>query len=263
MWGLRLVLSGKYLAPVFAAIAVLWPLALARASTSPCALQMFEGAEFTVCAFDASAQTLRLVTYDRSGVPLRAFANLARSLGKDRYRVRFAMNAGMFGDHGAPIGLYVENGKTRHGVNMRSGIGNFYMKANGVFSIGTDGTMRIEPTENYIARKARPVWATQSGPLLVIAGTLHDQIAPDGPSRYVRNGVGLRDESSALFVISDEPVSFGKLARFFRDELKCNDALYFDGAVSSLWVPATHRQDDSYNLGPMVVVLDRPKSGAN
>ena len=60
---------------------------------------------------------------------------------------------------------------------------------------------------------------------------------------------------TAWFVISDEPVSFGRFARFFRDCLGCPNALFFDGTVSSLWDPAAGRQDDSYPIGPMVAVF--------
>ena len=57
----------------------------------------------------------------------------------------------------------------------------------------------------------------------------------------------------ALFVISDDPVSFGTFARFFRDRLKSRDALFFDGSVSALWDPANGRRDLTKPLGPMVV----------
>jgi uncharacterized protein YigE (DUF2233 family) len=33
-----------------------------------------------------------------------------------------------------------------------------------------------------------------------------------------------------LFAISDAPVSFGRFARLFRDELHCRDAVFLDGA---------------------------------
>jgi prepilin-type processing-associated H-X9-DG protein len=45
------------------------------------------------------------------------------------------------------------------------------------------------------------------------------------------------------------------MARFFRDELKARNALYFDGSVSSLWDPANGRRDAHVPLGPLVVVL--------
>ena len=93
--------------------------------------------------------------------------------------------------------------------------------------------------------------------MLVIDGELHPRFQHDGPSRYIRNGVGVHN-GTAYFVISSGAVSFGRFARFFRDELECRDALFFDGAVSSLWAPSLDRRDDAHEIGPMVVVLDRP-----
>jgi uncharacterized protein YigE (DUF2233 family) len=91
--------------------------------------------------------------------------------------------------------------------------------------------------------------------MLVIGGKLHPKFDPDGPSRYIRNGVGVTKDGKPLFVISDDPVSFGKFARFFRDGLRTPNALYFDGAVSSLWDPAAGRQDAHKPLGPIIVAL--------
>jgi len=87
--------------------------------------------------------------------------------------------------------------------------------------------------------------------------SLHPAIADDGASRKVRNAVGARDAHTALFVISDTPVSFGRLAQLFRDELRCRDALFLDGVVSSAWIPSAERRDSGHELGPMVIVLDR------
>jgi len=109
-------------------------------------------------------------------------------------------------------------------------------------------------TDDFVKAKTKPKWATQSGPMLVMNGKLHPEITEDGPSRNIRNGVGVRDSHTALFAISDRPISFGKLARFFRDELKCEDALYLDGAVSSLWDRQGERMDTGSDLGPVLVV---------
>jgi len=99
--------------------------------------------------------------------------------------------------------------------------------------------------------------ATQSGPMLVIDGKLHPAFEHDGMSRNIRNGVGVTG-GKALFVISDDPVSFGKFARFFRDRLKARNALFFDGSVSALWDPANGRRDLTKPLGPIVVAY-RPR----
>jgi uncharacterized protein YigE (DUF2233 family) len=223
----------------------------------PCKDMVFERNDFIVCTFDARIDELRLAWTDSGGHALRSFANLQRSLGGDAARVEFAMNAGMYEDTGKPLGLYIENGKGLHPLNTREGSGNFYMKPNGVFSLYADATMSIETADDFQKERRRPVWATQSGPMLVIDRAIHPQISHDGPSKNIRNGVGLVDAHTALFVISSDPVSFGRFARFFQDRLRCPNALYFDGAVSSLWEPSAGREDNVALLGPIVVVLSR------
>lgn len=223
----------------------------------PCGVREFEGSRFVVCTFDARRQDMRLYSRAVDGGYLRSFEALQSELGRDARHVRFAMNAGMFNDAGAPIGLYVAEGAEQKSIALADGPGNFHMKPNGVFWQGDDGALHIETSEIYAREHRAPRWATQSGPMLLINGALHPRFAQDGASRLVRNGVGVRDEHTAYFVISSGMVSFGRFARFFRDELECQDALFLDGTVSSLWAPSIGRSDDNHALGPMVVVLDR------
>jgi uncharacterized protein YigE (DUF2233 family) len=221
--------------------------------TSPCEPRYFERSTFTVCVYRPARDEIALVWADGQGRALGGFDALAASGLVDAKRVRFAMNAGMFDPGGAPVGLFVANGREEHALNQLSGPGNFHMQPNGVFFVDEDRQPHILTTADYAAANLQPVWATQSGPMLVIGNKLNAQFGPDGSSRYVRNGVSVRD-GLAFFVVSEEPVSFGKFARFFRDQLNCADALYLDGAVSSLWVPATGRLDADHTIGPMVVI---------
>jgi len=92
-----------------------------------------------------------------------------------------------------------------------------------------------------------------------VDGKLHPEIQDNGPSKAIRNGVGVDASGKAHFVISDDPVSFGQLARYFRDEVKVANALYLDGAVSSLWDPATGRMDKG-RVGPIIVVSKREEA---
>ncbi len=224
---------------------------------APCAVRDFEGSRFIVCTFDARRHDMRLYSRTETGDYLRGFESLQRTLGLETRNVRFAMNAGMFNDAGAPIGLYVEDGYEQKSISLTDGPGNFHLKPNGVFWQGMDGLLHIDTSDIYASELRDARWATQSGPMLVINGEMHPAFSEDGTSRLVRNGVGLRDAHTAYFVISSGMVSFGRFARFFRDELQCRDALFLDGTVSSLWAPSIGRADDNHELGPMVVVLDR------
>jgi uncharacterized protein YigE (DUF2233 family) len=223
----------------------------------PCSVRTFEGSRFTVCVFDARSDDLMLASRDAEGVYLRGFDRLSTFLGSDAARVRFAMNAGMYDDRGAPIGLYIADGAQERRINLNDGPGNFHMMPNGVFWQSENGEVHVSTSEAYAAEARATLWATQSGPMLVIDGALHPRFQDDGPSRYVRNGVGVSGAHTAYFVISSGAVSFGRFARFFRDELGCDDALFLDGSVSSLWAPHMERRDGNQELGPLIAVLAR------
>ena len=230
----------------------------AKEAASACKQQSFEGTRFTVC--DPKSGQLRLFAASKAETPVRSFSELSAQV--DEATVAFAMNAGMFDEAGRPIGLATANGKPVRKVNLKDGPGNFHLKPNGVFMVTCGGKPAIFPSDAIPAFRCAPELATQSGPLLVIGGKLHPKFEADGSSRYIRNGVGVTAEGKALFVISQDPVSLGKLARFYRDALRTPNALFFDGSVSSLWDPATHRMDSHSPLGPIIVAF-KPKPAVN
>ncbi len=57
-------------------------------------------------------------------------------------------------------------------------------------------------------------------------------------------------------MISDSEVNFFEFARFFRETLRCDEALYLDGSISSLYAPQLQRADHFTALGPMVYVAE-------
>jgi uncharacterized protein YigE (DUF2233 family) len=220
---------------------------------SACRDILFDGSQFTECVARQSVHDIRTELEGPDDEPLRSLINLS-GWEQGRGQISFAMNAGMFDDEGRPIGLYIENGRQHHSLNRKIGPGNFHMMPNGVF-IGDKSGWHVVTTDTYAATPGRkPNFATQSGPMLVIAGKLHTGISKDGASKYFRNGVGVDTQGDAHFVISNVPVSFGKLARLFRDRLDCPNALYLDGFVSALWDPATGRMDNRAPLGPLIVI---------
>jgi len=222
---------------------------------SVCSQQLFEGSRFTVC--DPGRGRMELVAAGREETPVRQFADLERQLGSRAEKVAFAMNAGMYDENGRPIGLAVVEGRQKHAINRNKGGGNFHLMPNGVFQVRRDGRAEIVTSKAWRPSPAIR-FASQSGPMLVIDGKLHPSFEPDGTSRYVRNGVGIAPHGP-LFVISEEPISFGKFARFFRDGLKARNALFFDGAVSAVWDPANGRRDITKPLGPMVIAFKPEK----
>ena len=231
------------------ATAPVWPV-------SSCHQMLFEAARFTVC--DPGTGKLQLIAAGKSETPLRSFAEVTSRIPAEQ--VAFAMNAGMFDEDGRPIGLAVVDDQPLRAINLRDGGGNFHLKPNGVFLVRKSGAVSIVTSELF-KPSADIAIATQSGPMLVIDGQLHPKFDADGESRFIRNGVGIGPGGKPMFVISNEVVSFGKLARFFRDGLHAKNALYFDGSVSSLWDPASGRQDSGVPLGPMIVAM-KPAASA-
>ena len=215
------------------------------------------GKRVTFCRVDLRKERLRLFLKDEYGEVFRRFDPLARATQAAGGTLVFAMNAGMFEPGRLPVGLFVADGKTLFPLNTADGSGNFFLKPNGVFLVA-DGRARVVESSGYpeIARTGHVTLATQSGPLLVRAGVIHPAFNPASTSRLIRNGVGVTAAGEAVFAISEEPVSLYEFAAFFRDVLRCPDALFLDGTVSSLYAPGLKRDDFRVELGPMIGVVE-------
>jgi uncharacterized protein YigE (DUF2233 family) len=233
--------------------------ATSGAASAACAARDFDGAKFTVCRFDPNRDDIRLFLSGSDDKPYGSLAALAAALKAKGERLMFAMNAGMFKEDQSPVGLYVEDRRELHGADTRGGASNFHMKPNGVFWIG-DGVAGVTETSRYLASPPGARYATQSGPMLIINGKMHPKIRPDGTSLKTRNGVGACDGGVVVFAIADEPVTFDAFARLFRDGLGCQNALFLDGSVSSLYAPDLNRDDEPGPIGPIVGVV-QPAAG--
>lgn len=219
---------------------------------SACRSVIFEDTPLTHCLASPGRHRIGMDLGPSGGQPYRSLSAFAKT--HSAGTVAFAMNAGMYDEAGDPIGYFVEDGERAQTLSTADGEGNFHMKPNGVF-FGTGDEWEVRTTDDFLANvRDRPQFGTQSGPMLVIDGKLHPDISFDGESRLIRNGVGVDGKGRAHFVISNAAISFGKLARFFRDELDVKNALYLDGNVSALWNPATGRLDTGAPIGPIVVV---------
>jgi uncharacterized protein YigE (DUF2233 family) len=217
-----------------------------------CNSVVFEKSRFTQCIADPAKHRIELKVTGSNGVLYRGFPALASE--SNIQTVAFGMNGGMYDAGSKPIGYYVENGEKLYALNNRNAAGNFYMKPNGVF-FGTGDKWQVLTSEAFGEQvEARPDFGTQSGPMLVIDGAIHPEFGPNGASKYIRNAVGVDAKGRAHFVISDEQVSFGRMARMMRDHAGTPNALYLDGEVSALWNPAKGRMDGKYPLGPLILV---------
>jgi len=146
-------------------------------------------------------------------------------------------NAGIFDSVVKPTGLLVEDGVERSPLNLKDGQGNFYLKPNGVFFVGEEGARVIESSEYPVLKKGVKQ-ATQSGPLLVRKGVVHEKFSEGSQNALVRSGIGVNKEGHVVMAISKDPVTFFDFATLFRDALSCPDALYLDGVISTLRAPS-------------------------
>jgi uncharacterized protein YigE (DUF2233 family) len=232
--------------------------ATAGPSPGPCQDVSQAGTSYVVCTINLRTTSLKLHWKNANGEPYGTVGALARTIGRSGGPVVMAMNAGMYRGDGSPVGLYVENGQQLVKANTAPGPGNFHMKPNGVFYF-SDQDAGVMDTARYLKTKPKADFATQSGPMLVIDGKLHPRFSEHGQSLKIRNGVGVRDAQTVIFAISNDVVSFGDFAKLFRDTLKCPNALFLDGSISSVWAPSAGRSDELWPAGPIISAKARVK----
>ena len=230
---------------------LLFVLAFMTPAQAECRNLVSEGSSYTACSIDVQKQKLGLYNINVEGRPYGDFSSLIDVLSSENKILTFAMNAGMFDQNLKAIGLYVENGKQLKKLNRRNGAGNFHMKPNGVFYVKGDKAGVME-TEAFAKSGIKPDLASQSGPMLVIKGDIHPKISASGTSRKIRNGVGMVDDHTLVFVISNGPVTFYEFASLFQNELACDNALFLDGSISALFSSELGRQDGFLPIGPIV-----------
>lgn len=211
------------------------------------------GQHYTLCKFDPKKDDIRTFWLGPNGEPLGSFAAVQATL-KANEKLVFAMNGGMYDAANAPVGLYIEHGLEQRRANTRNGAGNFHLKPNGVFFVG-GGKAGVFETSHFLGAHPPVDYATQSGPMLVIAGKIHPRIHADGVSEKSRNGVGVDRDGMVYFAISNQPVTFYAFASLFRDTLHCDNALFLDGSISALYAPDLGRDDFTLPMGPMIGVV--------
>lgn len=218
----------------------------------PCDIEYAQVKAFAVCSVSFAEHRLDLVLRDAKGISYGTLARVKKAFPE----ALFVGNAGMYHASTEPVGLFVQESKTRTALNLQAGQGNFFMKPNGVFWVDKQG-FHVDESRSYQRRRAKAQLATQSGPMLLMDGARHPAFRRGSKHQKIRNAVGVSpDAQRAFFVISMVPVSFWEMSGIFVDKLGVKDALYLDGVVSSIWAPGLSREGTS-RLGPMFVVRRR------
>lgn len=208
----------------------------------------------------ARADDVSLLWRDGEGKAYRSLG-AAFSAVKDSGRLPLMlMNAGIFTTAHTPAGLWVEKGETLAPLNRNQGKGNFHIEPNGVFSV-TGGKARVETSAAFQKRGARVDYAVQSGPMLIINGTINKRFVKKLSSPYKRNAVCTTKKGELLFIMTlryqSEWPSFYRLAEAL-SAFGCHNALYLDGSISDWFVRGKSGTFHWSNFVGIIAVTEHP-----
>lgn len=203
-------------------------------------------------------ENIRFFWKGKNGVVFKSIKNLENELIRNSLTLKFAMNGGMFDKTNSPIGLYIEDGRLLHAINkniIKKGKGpipNFYLQPNGVFYLCTNHFANIVKTQEFVLDSSI-IYATQSGPMLLLEGKINPIFKKHSVNFNIRNGVGVLPNHELIFAISKNKVNFYEFAKYFKDK-GCVNALYLDGYVSKAFVPELDLNQKNGDLGVLIGV---------
>lgn len=224
----------------------------------------FKGGDYYVFVADLDKHEIKL--HWKAPKTKEKYKSIGALLASNQFKDNKALmiaNAGMYTAENNPKGLYVEEGKELirlDTVERKSNV-NFYLLPNGVFYIDDKGVPYVKNTPQfwvwYKRNKDKVKIATQSGPMLVINGEMHNKFRYQSPNVNIRNGVGVINQKKVVFAISYGLVNFYDFASFYKDIFGCENALYLDGAISRTYLHDLIPNERSGNFGPMVSVVEK------
>lgn len=207
---------------------------------------------------DPTTQNIQLYWKDANGAILGNFKNLKNLVESKNKELIFAMNGGMYKPDLSAQGLFIENKKTRNKIDKgKGGNGNFYLRPNGVFYITDKKKAVVCETDDF---KPDPeiVYATQSGPMLLINEQIHSAFKQGSFNLNIRNGVGILPDGKIVFAISKKEINFYDFAMYFKN-LGCKNALYLDGFVSMMYLPEKNLTNTGGIFGVMIGITKDKK----
>ncbi|WP_405376708.1 phosphodiester glycosidase family protein [Nonlabens sp. Asnod3-A02] len=207
---------------------------------------------FHLKTVDLDNENLAFYWKDDNGNKINTFTNLEKHLKLKDQKLNYAMNGGMYLKDHSPQGLYIENGHIIKALDtVQKAFGNFYLQPNGVFGIQKNGKAIIQSSTAIQIEDLK--YATQSGPMLVIDGKIHDAFNEGSKNVHIRNAVGILPDGKLLFALSKEKINFYDLATFFKKQ-DCKNALYLDGYVSRVYDLDNNIKQMDGNFGVLIAV---------
>jgi uncharacterized protein YigE (DUF2233 family) len=213
--------------------------------------QLAPPSRFISYIVDNREQSLAFYWRDEHNRPYRSFQNVQSALSKQNKTLLFAMNGGIFQEDYTPLGLYIEQGVVKHHLNRRQhAYGNFYIQPNGIFYVTDLGQGVVVPTAQF-KHDASIQYATQSGPMLVVDGSINPNLIKGSMNLRIRNGVGILPDGHLLFAISKTFVSFYDFADYFKQQ-GCSNALYLDGTISQVYIAENNLKVSGGSFGVII-----------
>jgi uncharacterized protein YigE (DUF2233 family) len=227
---------------------------------------VYEGKKYVCVWLNPRSEKYKLdfLWKNDDGEILKSYANAITFQSKHKHKPVILMNAGMFDASYAPLGLFYSNGKKLKKFNTKkvegNDGGNFYLNPAGLFIVEKSGKAKVMTKEkylDYLADTTKIQFATQSGPMLVIDGEIHPAFNKKSVNFNIRNGVGVQEDGTIVFVLSEESVTLYEFAEVFRQRFKCQNALYLDGAISKMYNPKLDMKGTSGEFGGMISIFTK------
>jgi uncharacterized protein YigE (DUF2233 family) len=210
---------------------------------------------FTNYSFGGSSYNVFIVKVDTESVRKFEFVENKNRLSHNDFLVSlndtacFVINAGTTDSLCRPVGYLSQNNQELMPVNLRDSIGNFYLKPNGLLLFTNNDAIFCESSQLGQYKHVRV--GIQSGPMLLINGTIHPLFNQNSANKHLRTGAGSFKNSAGekfvVFAISNNPVSFYTFASFFKERFKCTDALCLESAGCAMYYPGYSILPGKYN----------------
>jgi uncharacterized protein YigE (DUF2233 family) len=151
----------------------------------------------------------------------------------------FLINACISDTNCRPIGYFVKNTQIIQPANLKDGSGNFYLKPNGALLLSSDDAVICE--SGQINKYHGVILGIQSGPMLLINGSINRQFNQNSSNKKLRCGVGQfsnsKREKFLVFCISDNEVTFYDFASLFKVKFNCDNALCLESMGCTMYFP--------------------------
>lgn len=219
-----------------------------------------KGVRYDALVVNLQQTNLKVFLRDKNKKLIGNFKRLKDVVERNGQQLAFAMNAGIFETDSLPLGLHIENGKEVKPLNLNGEQntlpGNFYLMPNGIFAV-KDTEAVIDESKHFAETFGKSMdfsLATQSGPLLLLNDEINSKFDAKSTNKTTRNGVGVIDSKTVVFIISRNPVSFYDFASVFKEQFKCSNALYLDGTISQMYLPELGEEPSERQFGGILAV---------